>query len=366
MIPFVDLKKQYQSIKNEIDEAIQKVCQNTDFILGKDVELFEQEFALYCETKFAIGVDSGTSALELALKALDIGHGDEVITSANTFFATVSAIVATGAKPILIDINPKTYNMDPILLDKSITKKTKAIIPVHLYGQPADMDEINLIARKYKLKVVEDACQSHGAKYKGKRCGSLSDIGCFSFYPGKNLGAYGDGGALTTNNSNIAQKIKMLRNYGQKKKYHHSIIGFNRRLDTIQAAILRIKLKHLDEWNKLRNQNAKYYNNLLKNLLIVPEQEKNRDHVFHLYVIRTKKRDMLQEYLTQNEIYTTIHYPIPIHFQKAFSYLNYQKGSFPITEKYAKEILSLPMFPELTQKEIEIVVEKIRNFYGKI
>lgn len=363
MIPFVDLKKQYMTIKDEIDVAIKKVLNSSDYILGKELDLFEQEFAKFCNTKFAIGVDSGTSAIELALRALNIGVGDEVITAANTFFATVVSIAITGAKPVLIDIEPDTYNIDPKLLQKSITKKTKAIIPVHLYGQPVEMDEIKRIAQKFNLKIIEDACQSHGAYYKGKKVGSLGNIGCFSFYPGKNLGAYGDGGMITTNNSKVYNNVLMLRNYGQKKKYYHSMLGYNRRLDTLQSAILRVKLKYLSDWNEKRKQNAEYYNELFKNsCVITPKIAKNRTHIFHLYVIRIFRRDELLDYLLKNEISCGIHYPIPIHLQKAFKYLGYKKGDFPITEKYAKQILSLPMFPELTKEEIERIATKILEF----
>jgi dTDP-4-amino-4,6-dideoxygalactose transaminase len=363
MIAFVDLKRQYQTIKKEVDAAFKKVCLQANFILGDEVELLEQEFARYCGVKFAVAVDSGTSALELALRAYDIGVGDEVITAANTFFATVAAITITGAKPVLVDIEEETYNLNPSLLKKAITKKTKAIIPVHLYGQPAEMKEIKKIAREYNLKVIEDACQAHGARYQGKRCGGLGDIGCFSFYPGKNLGAYGDGGMITTNSSRVAEKIKMLRNYGQKRKYHHLLVGYNRRLDTLQAAVLRIKLKRLDTWNNQRHQRASWYQEELKNLpLVLPHQKPDRDHIFHLYVIRIQKRDKLQQYLSAAGIVTVIHYPIPIHYQKAFSSLGYKKGDFPLTEKYAREILSLPMFPELKKSEVKIVARTIKSF----
>jgi dTDP-4-amino-4,6-dideoxygalactose transaminase len=362
-IPLVDLKAQYLSIKSEIERAILRVIDNTDFILGKEVELFEKEFASFSEAKYGIGVASGTDALHLSLFALGIGSGDEVITAANTFVATVLAISYVGARPVLVDINPDNYNLDVSLLKKAITKRTKAIIPVHLFGQPADMDSIMKIARRYNLKVIEDACQAHGAEYKGRRVGSIGDIGCFSFYPGKNLGAYGDGGMVLTNDEKIAQKIKMLRNYGSRTKYYHEFKGFNSRLDTIQAAILRVKLKRLDKWIEERRKHAKKYNDLLKGMEVVtPKEEDYAKHAYHLYVIRVKERDRLLEYLKSKRIFAGIHYPVPIHLLDAYRDLGYKRGDFPVTEQITEEIISLPMYPELSEDKIRFVVRSIKEF----
>lgn len=368
-IPLVDLKAQYLSLKPEIDQAIQRVIDNTDFILGKEVELFEREFASFSETEYGIGVASGTEALHLSLLALGISSGDEVITAANTFVATVLAINYTGAQPVLVDINPDNYNLDVSLIEKAITKRTKAIIPVHLFGQPADMDPIMEIAREHNLKVIEDACQAHGAKYEGKKVGSIGNVGCFSFYPGKNLGAYGDGGIVLTNDEEIVQKIRMLRNYGSRIKYYHEFKGFNSRLDTLQAAILRVKLKYLDEWNRKRIRNALLYNSLLKDVkeVITPQFREDLDfsHVFHLYVVRVEKRNQLLDFLDKRGIRCGIHYPVPLHFQEAYKDLGYNEGDFPIAEKLSNEILSLPMYPELMEEEIMYVVESAKEFYRR-
>ena len=365
-VSFVDLKRQYKKIKNEIDNTIFKVVNNGNFILGAELEAFEKEFASYCDSKFCAGVNSGTSALHFALIALGVSKGDEVILPANTFIAAALAVSYTGAKPILIDIDTESYNIDTTKIKEKITKKTKAIVPVHLYGQTADMGSILEIAEKYNLKIVEDCCQAHGASYNGKKAGSMGDIGCFSFYPSKNLGAYGDGGAIVTSDEKILEKVSMLRNYGQKIKYNHLIKGFNGRLDNIQAAILRVKLKYLDEWNKARRKYALIYNSLLEDAdVITPIQKDYAKHIYHQYVIRMKERDNLSKYLNSKKISTSIHYPIPIHLQKAYSDLNYKKGNFPITEKYADEIISLPVFPELKQEEIEYVVSNVKEF-GRI
>lgn len=362
-ISFVNLKRQYSSLKNEVDEKILDVLQSTQFILGPNVEKFEEEFARYCDTKYAVGMASGTDALALGLEALGIGHGDEVITVPNTFIATVDAISRNGAKPVFVDINPETYNIDVNKIKEKISSKTKAIIPVHLYGNPVEMDALSELAIEYDVKIVEDACQAHGAIYKEKKVGSFGDIGCFSFYPGKNLGAYGDGGIAVTNNKEIAEKLKMLRNYGQSQKYYHDFIGYNSRLDEIQAAILRVKLKHLDDWNDLRGIHAKKYNELLNDIdgISKPSEQIHSKHVYHLYVIRCNEREKLQKYLTSKGISTGIHYPIPIHLQKAYQHLGYRQGDFPITEDYADRILSLPMFPDLTEEEIKYVARRIRE-----
>ncbi len=362
-INFVDLKRQYSDIKDEIDDAIQRVLDNTSFILGKEVEEFEKEFAEYCGVKYCAGIDSGTSALSLALRSLGIGRGDEVITVPNTFIATTLAISSIGASVKFVDINPDTYNIDAAKLEDAISDKTKAIMPVHLFGQPVDMDKILKVAKKHNLRVVEDACQAHGAEYKGKKVGSMGDVACFSFYPGKNLGAYGDGGALMTNDEELRDKVIALRNYGSKIKYYHPIKGFNNRLDAIQAAVLRVKLKHLDKWNEKRRKNAQLYNELLGNDDVkVPIEENGNKHIYHLYVIRAKQRDKLAEFLNGRGISTGIHYPVPIHLQRAYEELKLGKGSFPITEKYAGEILSLPMFAELEDEEIKYITDAIKSY----
>ncbi|MCB0194327.1 MAG: DegT/DnrJ/EryC1/StrS family aminotransferase [Anaerolineae bacterium] len=364
-VPFVDLAVQHQALETEINEVISKVLHRTNFILGDDVALFEQEFADFCETGYAVGADSGTSALELALRAYGIGPGDEVITVANTFIASALAISYTGATPVLVDIDPQTYNMDVSLIESAITPRTKAILPVHLYGQPADMDAILEIANQYELVVIEDACQAHGARYKGKRAGSIGHAAAFSFYPAKNLGACGDGGIVVTNDAQTAQSIRLMRNYGSTKKYEHMVQGFNRRLDTIQAAILRVKLRELENWNQARRRHAALYNQLLSDFdgsIILPTEADFAESVYHLFVVRTDDREALQAYLQQAGISTGIHYPIPVHLQPAYQNLGYQKGDFPITERYAEQILSLPMYPELTPDLIEAVVKAVGNY----
>ncbi len=362
-VPFVDLSAQYRTISDEIDAAIAQVLERNDFILGEAVGQFEEEFASYCEAKYAVGVDSGTSALELALRAFGIGPGDEVITAANTFIATPLAISYTGAKPILVDADPTTYNMDVACLEEAVTERTKAVIPVHLYGQPADMDPILEMARKHSLIVIEDACQAHGARYKGTRVGSIGDAAAFSFYPGKNLGAYGDAGAVVTNDERVADSLRMLRNYGSREKYVHDLKGFNRRLDTLQAAVLRVKLKYLDQWNEARRQHARDYERLFAGSNIVtPKVADYGQPIWHLYVILAQQRDALKRELAQAGIATGIHYPIPIHLQAAYPELGYPSGKFPVTERAAQEGLSLPMYAELTAEQIETVVSAVRNF----
>ncbi|HEY2547168.1 MAG TPA: DegT/DnrJ/EryC1/StrS family aminotransferase [Candidatus Acidoferrum sp.] len=362
-VPFVDLTAQYRSISREIDEEISRVIRRADFILGSDVNLFEEEFASFCEAKYAVGVDSGTSALELALRAYGIGPGDEVITAANTFIATALAISHAGAKPVLVDVDPHTHTIDVAAMARAITRRTKAILPVHLYGHPADMGPIRQVAEKLGLIVIEDACQAHGALYRGKRTGSLGHAAAFSFYPGKNLGAYGDGGAIVTNDSEIAKRLEMLRNYGQTEKYHHQFRGYNRRLDTLQAAALRVKLKYLGEWNAARRRNAKLYEELLEGTgVITPTEAGDVESVWHLYVIRTEHRDKLREHLVSRGISASIHYPVPIHLQPAYEDLGYKRGDFPVTEKYARRILSLPMYAELTSEQIKYVALAIRDF----
>lgn len=362
-VPFLDLGAQYPAIAAEIDATTSKVILESDFILGRELRLFEEEFAAYCGARHAVGMDSGTSALELALRAYGIGPGDEVITVANTFIASALAISHCGAKPILVDADPATYTMDVAALSNAITPDTKAIIPVHLYGQPADMDPIMRLAGKYGLVVIEDACQAHGACYKGKRVGSLGHAAAFSFYPGKNLGAYGDGGMVVTNDRQVATRLEMLRNYGQKEKYHHLTQGYNRRLDTLQAAVLRVKLRHLDEWNSARRQHAERYRRLLEGHgVAVPREASYAESVWHLFVIRTDQRDELKAHLANRGIGTGIHYPVPIHLQPAYRDLGYARGSLPVTEHFASRILSLPMYAELTPQGVEAVAEAVRDF----
>ena len=362
MIPFVDLKAQYYSIKDEIHAAINRVLETSQFVLGKEVAAFEEEFAAYCGTRYGIAVNSGTSALHLALLAAGVGPGDEVITIPFTFVATVAAIGYTGAKPVLVDIEPKSFTMDVTQIKKAITKRTKAILPVHLYGHPADMDPILEIARKQKLQVIEDAAQAHGAEYKGKRVGGLGDLGCFSFYPGKNLGAYGEGGMVVTNNPDYARTIRMLRDWGQERKYYHDLKGYNYRLEGMQGAILRVKLRYLETWTEARRKHATQYNQLLKNSGVQTPQEMDyARHVYHIYAIRTSQREALQKALNEQGIQTGIHYPIPVHLLQAHADLGYKSGDFPYSEKAANEVLSLPMYAELSRENIEIVCTAVRE-----
>lgn len=365
-IPFVDLKAQYATIQAEIEEAVMTVLRSGNFILGEQVEEFENNFARYLGCQYAIGVSNGLDALRLALEVLGIGAGDEVIIPANTYVATALAVSSVKARPVLVEMNPRSYNMDPNLIEKALTTSTRVILPVHLYGQSADMDPILDIARRHHLFVIEDACQSHGARYRKQRTGTFGDLGCFSFYPGKNLGAYGDGGAVVTNDQKLAEKLLRLRNYGQRKKYYHSEKGLNARLDAIQAAILNVKLKYLDDWNRSRAAHAKYYSDQLQSIdgLCLPEVHPGRDHVFHLYVIRSTMRDPLQEFLSSRKIKTLIHYPLPIHLQEAYADLGYKAGDFPITEQAAAEILSLPMYAGLQSIQLEYVVKAIQDFYS--
>jgi dTDP-4-amino-4,6-dideoxygalactose transaminase len=362
-VPFVDLEAQYHWIREEIDDAISGVLERSDFILGRDVSLLEEEFAAYCGARHAIGVDSGISALELALRGFGIGPGDEVITAANTFVATALAISATGASPVLVDVDPATYLMDRGGVEQAITPRTRAIMPVHLYGHPVDIDPLVELAEEHGLVVIEDACQAHGALYRGRRAGSLSHAAAFSFYPGKNLGAYGDGGMLVTNSDQLADFAGLARDYGQRVKYHHVLRGYNRRLDTIQAAVLRVKLRYLDSWNEARSRHAALYERLLADSgITTPSEADWARSSWHLYVVRVDRRDELREHLAARRIATGIHYPIPIHRQPAYEDLGYGDGSFPVTERCSAEVLSLPMYPELTPKLIERVVEAIDDF----
>ena len=367
-VPFLDLKAQYASIKGEINAAIQEVLDSCAFAGGPFVEKFEKQWAAYCGVKHAIGVGNGTDALWLALRALGVGPGDEVITVPNTFIATAEAISLTGAKPVFVDVNENCYTMNPELLEVAITAHTKAIIPVHLFGQTADMDPILEIARRRGLYVIEDACQAHGAAYKSKKAGSMGDAAAFSFYPGKNLGAYGEAGAVTTNNEEIAAKIRMLRDHGQSKKYRHDVIGWNARMDGIQGAVLSVKLKHLDDWNRKRRNVAAKYIELLGQTagLVCPVERLQSRHVYHVYAIRVDARDRLVENLTVNGVNTGIHYPVPVHRTLAYSFLRVER-CLNVTEKVANELVSLPIYPEMADNPelISDVCKKIATCVGQ-
>jgi dTDP-4-amino-4,6-dideoxygalactose transaminase len=366
IVPFVDLQAQHAPLLSDIQQAIARVSSAGDFILGKDVRAFEEEFAAYCQATQAIGVDSGISALELSLRARGIGPGDEVITVSHTFIATVSSISFTGARPVFVDVDPATYTMDAKQIESKISSRTKAILPVHLYGQAADMNAILKIAAARNIPVIEDAAQAHGATYNGRRVGGLGEAGCFSFYPAKNLGAFGDGGAVVTNSAILAEKIRMLRNYGQREKYHHVFLAYNRRLDTIQAAILRVKLKQLDSWNAARRQAAEIYRQSLSGIpeIVLPTTGADRDHVYHLYVIQHPRRNQLAEHLQQSGISTGLHYPVPVHLQECYRDLKIPAGSLPVTESLAGRVLSLPMFPGISPAQIERVCTAIRQFHA--
>jgi dTDP-4-amino-4,6-dideoxygalactose transaminase len=364
IVPFVDLKAQYQTISGQVDEAMRRVVADADFILGRDVALFEREFADFCEADYAIGLDSGTSAIELALRAHGIGEGDEVITVSHTFVATAAAISYTGARPVLVDIDRDSYNIDAGKIEAAITARTKAVVAVHLYGQPADLDRIFAITRKHNLVVIEDACQAHGARYKGKRVGALGEAGCFSFYPGKNLGAYGDAGMVVTNSKEVAERIRLLRNYGQPQKYQHVMLGYNRRLDSLQAAVLRVKLPHLDEWNESRQRAARLYNELLADAegIRTPYVAEESSHAYHLYVVQHSQRDRLMSHLREHGVSAGLHYPVPTHMQPCYEHLGLGHGSLPVTEAVSSRVISLPMFPEITCSQIEYVCDLVRNF----
>lgn len=363
MIPFVDLKAQYQTIKAEIDAAIQGVLDSCQFTLGTEVAAFESEFAAYSGVPHGIAVNTGTSALHMALLAAGVGRGDEVITVPFTFVATVSAIDYTGATPVLVDIDPTTFTMDPAQIEAAITPKTKAIIPVHLYGQSADMDPILAIARKHGLRVIEDACQAHGAEYKGRRCGSMGDMACFSFYPGKNLGAAGEGGMVVTASPESARTVRMLRDWGAEKKYHHVLKGYNFRMEGIQGAVLRVKLRYLEMWTEARRAAARRYDHLLLGSgVTLPRQMDYARHVYHIYAVRSSRRAALQEALATQGIQTGIHYPFPVHLLPAFADLGYKAGCFPHSERAANEVLSLPMFPELSADQAAVVSAAVHAF----
>lgn len=362
-VAFVDLGAQYRSIEPEVRSALEGVLERGDFILGSAVADFERAFASYIGVSYAVGVDSGLSALELGLMALGVGPGDEVITAANSFVASALPIASLGATPVLVDVEEDSFNLAPSLVEAAITPRTKVIMPVHLYGQMADMKAVCDIAARHGLKVLEDACQAHGARLAGQRAGSFGDAAAFSFYPAKNLGAYGDGGMLVTNDPEIDERVRLLRNYGSKVKYHHEVVGMNRRLDTLQAAVLEVKLAKLDAWNAARMEHAAQYGSLLADSNVqLPEVGPDREHVFHLYVVRSLDRDGLQAYLAECGVSTGIHYPIPIHLQPAFRSLGYAPGDFPITERLAGQILSLPMFPEMTELQVSHVARAVTEY----
>ena len=363
MIPFVDLKAQYQSIKPEVDAAVISVFETTQFVLGSAVASFEKQFAAYCKVEHALGVSSGTSALHLALLAAGVGAGDEVITTPFTFVATVSAIDYARAKPVFVDVLPDTWLMDPARVEAAITPRTKAILPVHLHGRSAEMDPILEIARRRGLVVIEDAAQAHGAEYHGRRAGSMGQLGCFSFYPGKNLGAYGEGGAVTTNDPELAKRVRLLRDWGAERKYHHDLKGFNYRLEGVQGAVLGVKMKYIEGWTESRRRHAARYDKLLQGTSYGrPAPEGDTRHVYHVYALRHAKRDLLQKHLEARAVQTGIHYPIPVHLQKCFAELGHKPGDFPNAERIALETLSIPMFPEMTEPQQDEVVAALREW----
>jgi len=365
-VPFVDLAAQQASIQTEIGAAIQRVLSECNFVLGPQVEEFERDFARFVGCQHAVGVSSGLDALRLALIAVDIGPGDEVILPANTYIATALAVSAVGARPVLVDCDPQTYNIDVNLIVPAVTPRTKAIIPVHLTGQAADMDPILEVAGRAGLRVIEDAAQAHGTLYKGRSCGSMGWAGCFSFYPSKNLGAYGDGGMVTTDDPELAKRMSWLRNYGQAAKYRHTEKGLNARLDTLQAAILSVKLLHLPRWNKARAVHAEWYKELLAGVgdLVFQQEARYSTHIYHLFIVETEWRDALREHLSRRAIQTGVHYPIPIHLQLAYEDLGYGEGDFPETERLAKRMVSLPMFPEIRRDQVERVAKEIEGFFA--
>lgn len=367
-VPFLDLTAQYAAIKQEVHQRLDAVLDSASFILGKQVEEFEEAFSRFVDSRYAIGVANGTDALTITLKALGIGPGDEVITAANSFVATAEAIVHAGARPVFVDIEPETYTLKIPEIKSKITGRTRAIVPVHLYGQPADMDALVRLARSHNIRIVEDAAQAHGAKYRTRMAGAFGDAACFSFYPGKNLGAYGDAGAVVTNDLEIAQTVRKLRDHGGIQKYQHDLVGYNSRLDTLQAAILLVKLRYLEQWNGMRQHHAQLYTKLLSGVpgIIPPSVREGSTHVYHLYVVRVTRgsRDALRQYLQERGIATGIHYPTPLHLVPAFSYLGYKEGDFPLAEACAKEIVSLPIYPELKPEQIAYVAEQIHRFMG--
>jgi dTDP-4-amino-4,6-dideoxygalactose transaminase len=365
-VPFLDLKRQYSTIKKEMDGAVFSALSNTRFILGPEVKSFEEKVAAYCGAKFAIGVASGTDALLLSLRACGVKQGDEVITTSFSFFASAGVISRLGANPVFVDIDAETYNIDPDQIEKKISQKTKAIMPVHLFGQCADMDPIMDVAKQHNLKVVEDAAQAIGAEYKGEKAGTMGDLGCFSFFPSKNLGGAGDGGMVVTNDPEMGEMIRILRVHGSKPKYYHSTIGYNSRLDTLQAAILGVKLNHLDDWTKKRRKHAEVYNSAFKDLdIITPKQESFNYHIYNQYTIAVKNRDELRKHLKEKQIGHDSYYPVPLHLQECYRFLGYKKGDLPVSEKKAEEVVSIPVYPELTEEEQEYVISTIKEFVAR-
>jgi dTDP-4-amino-4,6-dideoxygalactose transaminase len=369
-VPFVDLQAQYRAIKAEVDEAIRRVLDSSAFILGREVEAFERAFADYVGARECVGVSNGTAAIQLALTACGVGAGDEVIVPANTFFATAEAVSTAGATPVFVDCAPLTYNIDAAKIEAAVTPRTRAVIPVHLYGQPADLDAVFETAARHNLMVIEDAAQAHGARYKGKRVGARGRASCFSFYPGKNLGAYGEGGAVVTDDAEVARRVRMLRDHGSEQKYRHEIIGYNFRLEGIQGAVLNVKLRHLDGWNELRRAHAACYRELLAPLeaagaLTLPHEAADVEHVYHLFVIQSDARDALQRHLSGAGVQTGIHYPVPVHLQPAYASLKYKEGDFPHAESQSRRVLSLPMFAELTGQQIKYVADAVADFYAE-
>lgn len=361
-VPFVDLKAQYQTIKPEIDGAIARVIENTSFVMGREVAAFEEAFAQWLNARFCIGVNSGTAALQLALLACEIRPGDEVIVPSFTFFATAEAVSVLGATPVFVDIDPVAYTVTASAIEKAITPRTRAIIPVHLYGQPVDLDPILALGARHHVRVIEDAAQAHGAEYKGSRVGALGAAGCFSFYPSKNLGAYGEAGAIVTNDEELARRLRLLRDHGSTSKYAHAIVGYNFRMEEIQAAVLKVKLPHLDDWNNQRRAHAAAYNDLLNDSgLILPREMDYARHVYHVYAVQTDNRDELQQRLTAKGVQTGVHYPIPIHLQPAYESLGYKSGDLPVTERLSQQVLSLPMYAELNQEQQRAVANVISN-----
>lgn len=362
-VQFIDFTEQYRAIKDEVDAGLKKVFEKGDFILGEKEQEFEKEFAAYCDSKYAIGVNSGTDALYLALAAFNIGVGDEVILPSFTFIATALCVSYTGAKPVFADIERETYNIDPESFKRAITPRTKAVIPVHIYGQSANMKEIVDISRKHNIKVIEDACQAHGATYNGKKTGALGDVACFSFYPTKSLGAFGDGGMIVTSDPSVNEASLMLRDYGRKGRYDHKIKGFNSRLDTIQAVVLSAKLKYLDQWNEMRRQKAALYNARLKDVdgVRIPVAKKDRTHVFQTYAVCVQNRDKVADEMKKRGVSVLIHYPIPLHLQEAYQELGHTKGDFPQCEGMSDETLSLPMFPHITEEQIDHVCRALKE-----
>lgn len=364
-VPFVDLRSEHRMLRDELNEAIQQVMERSDFALGKDVSLFEEEFARFCDTEYAVGLDSGLSALELSLRAYGIGPGDEVIVPAHTFVATAAAVTFTGARPVFVDVEKSTYNMDIGQVEAAITTRTRAIIPVHLYGLPAEMGPILDLADKHGLVVIEDACQAHGARYKGRRAGSMGHAAAFSFYPTKNLGGCGDAGMMVTNDASVVEQVRAMRNCGQREKYYHELPPFNHRLDTLQAAILRVKLGYLEGWIEARRRNAALYDVLLaESEVVTPKETPEATHVYHLYVIRTPQRDGLQAHLREQGIGAAIHYPVPVHLQPYYAGNGFRRGQFPVTEQVCDQVLSLPMFPGMTVEQVQHVAAEVSRFFG--